>query len=274
MIIVEPTGTIIIGGPEAVARAQAAEAEEAPDTAELEYLSGRANAVQKHFESALGADDFMQRVEMALYAFGFTGDNSIGEGWWLASGADWAATRVELQQCPSSHTCPLPSFLPAMVNLCRDEVTVTLKHRIEEVFGSSFSTNGLGGVLTCGVTGMGAGFSHSPLCSSNKERYVFFSFPHISINSKGEVGPMSRPGRPGQSCACGALIKATNEIKSEGLTCNCKIPGGGWECVCQRSLLLCACWLDVVVGEHAASQIACCCSIFPGADCCFGTADT
>ena len=37
---------------------------------------------------------------------------------------------------------------------------------------------------------------------------------------------MSRPGRPGQSCACGALIKATNEIKSEGLTCNCKIPGG------------------------------------------------
>ena len=37
---------------------------------------------------------------------------------------------------------------------------------------------------------------------------------------------MSRPGRPGQSCACGALIKATNEIKSEGLTCNSKVPGG------------------------------------------------
>jgi hypothetical protein len=27
----------------------------------------------------MGADDFMQRVEMALFAFGFTGDNSIGE---------------------------------------------------------------------------------------------------------------------------------------------------------------------------------------------------
>ena len=66
-----------------------------------------------------------------------------------------------------------------MVNLCRDEVTVSLKHRIEQIFGSSFSTNGLGGVLTCGVTGLGAGFSHSPLCSSNKERYVFFSLPHI-----------------------------------------------------------------------------------------------
>ncbi|KAL4856957.1 hypothetical protein ACK3TF_002657 [Chlorella vulgaris] len=191
-IIVESDGTIIIGSPEAVARAQANSDNEeaAPESAETDYLAGRANAVQKHFEGSLGADDFMQRVEMALFAFGFTGDNSI-----------------------------------AMVNLCRDEVTLTLKHRIEDVFGSAFSTNGLGGALTCGVTGMGAGFSHSPLCSSNKERYVFFSFPHISINASGEVGPMSRPGRPGQSCACGALIKATNEIKSEGLTCNCKIPG-------------------------------------------------
>ena len=117
-----------------------------------------------------------------------------------------------------------------MVNLCRDEVTVTLKQRIEHVFGSSFSTNGLGGVLTCGVTGIGAGLSHSPLCgTTGKERYVFFSFPHISINASGEVGPMSRPGRPGQSCACGALIKSWNELRAEGLTCNCKIPGGAFE---------------------------------------------
>ncbi len=51
-----------------------------------------------------------------------------------------------------------------MVNLCRDEVTHVLKHKIDQVFGSSFSTHGLGGVLTCGVTGMGAGLSHSPVC--------------------------------------------------------------------------------------------------------------
>jgi hypothetical protein len=49
-----------------------------------------------------------------------------------------------------------------MTNLCRDEVTVLLKDKIESVFGSSFNTNGLGAVLTCGVTGMGAGLSHSP----------------------------------------------------------------------------------------------------------------
>ncbi|KAI7836363.1 hypothetical protein COHA_009756, partial [Chlorella ohadii] len=176
-IVVEKDGTIIIGAsnvPAPIANPR--------ETAEVEYLTARANKVQEQFASAMGADDFIQRVEMALYAFGFNGDNSI-----------------------------------AMVNLCRDEVTVTLKQRIEHVFGSSFSTNGLGGVLTCGVTGIGAGLSHSPLCESGKERYVFFSFPHISINASGEVGPMSRPGRPGQSCACGALIKSWNEIRSEGL---------------------------------------------------------
>ena len=67
------------------------------------------------------------RVEVALAGFGFTGDNSI-----------------------------------AMTNLCRDEVTSVLKDKIEAVFGSSFNTNGLGGVLTCGVIGMKAGLSHSP----------------------------------------------------------------------------------------------------------------
>lgn len=32
-----------------------------------------------------------------------------------------------------------------------------------QVFGSSFSTCGLGGVLTCGVSGVAAGLSHSPV---------------------------------------------------------------------------------------------------------------
>jgi len=41
--------------------------------------AGRTATIQKYFETAMGADDFIQRVEMALYAFGFTGENSIGE---------------------------------------------------------------------------------------------------------------------------------------------------------------------------------------------------
>lgn len=61
----------------------------------------------------------------------------------------------------------------AMSNLCRDEITASLKQRLDNVFGSSFNTNGLGGVLTCGVTGVKAGLSHSPISE------VTYAFPHL-----------------------------------------------------------------------------------------------
>uniref|UniRef100_A0A7S2VV11 Limiting CO2-inducible protein B/C beta carbonyic anhydrase domain-containing protein n=1 Tax=Chlamydomonas chlamydogama TaxID=225041 RepID=A0A7S2VV11_9CHLO len=153
-------------------------------------LNARHRDILKHFPSALGVDDFIARCEVVLSGYGFTGDNSI-----------------------------------AMTNLCRDEITLVLKDKIEAVFGSSFNTNGLGGVLTCGVTGMGAGLSHSPTSSSGRERYVFFSFPHIAIDSASSVGTITRPGRSGRSCACGALLKALGELKAEGYACNCKVPG-------------------------------------------------
>lgn len=63
-----------------------------------------------------------------------------------------------------------------MTNLCRDEVTAALKLKIEDIFGSSFNTNGLGGVLTCGVTGVKAGLSHSPLA---KVRHVLQAYPYL-----------------------------------------------------------------------------------------------
>jgi hypothetical protein len=62
--------------------------------------------------------------------------------------------------------------------------------------------------------------------ASGKERYVFFSFPHIGIDAEGVVGNISRPGRSSISCACGAVIKALGDIKRDGLTCSCKPAGG------------------------------------------------
>lgn len=59
-----------------------------------------------------------------------------------------------------------------MSNMCRDEITGILKTKLDIVFGSSFNTNGLGGVLTCGVTGVKAGLSHSPVSA------VSFRGPH------------------------------------------------------------------------------------------------
>jgi hypothetical protein len=151
----------------------------------------RLDMIRGFYPSAVGIDDFMCRVEIALSAYGFTSDNSI-----------------------------------AMTNLCRDEVTVVLKDKIESVFGASFNTNGLGAVLTCGATGIGAGLSHSPQCPDGRERYVFFSFPHIAIDATGAVGALYRPGRPGVSCACGAMAKCLGELKAEGVTPEtCKVPG-------------------------------------------------
>ena len=65
----------------------------------------------------------------------------------------------------------------------------------------------------CGA-GFKAGFSHAPT-NDGKERYVFFSFPHIAISSEGKLGAISRPGRSGDSSACGALIAALGQFQSD-----------------------------------------------------------
>jgi hypothetical protein len=54
--------------------------------------------ITEHFPSALGVDDYMARVEIALHTYGFTGHNTI-----------------------------------ACCNLCRDEATFTLKDKVEAV---------------------------------------------------------------------------------------------------------------------------------------------
>lgn len=153
------------------------------------YTVGRVKQVTDHFPSALGADDFIARVEVALHSYGFTGHNSI-----------------------------------SCINLCRDEATAPLKTKIETVYGNSFSISGLGAILTCGVTGIKAGLSHTPIVGG-KERYLFFSFPHIGIDAKGQVGNISRPGHPGASGACGALKALNAQFNQDGITSAVKPPG-------------------------------------------------
>ena len=46
---------------------------------ERAYLSQRAKHVTDHFPGALGVDDFLSRVEIALFDLGFSGENSIGK---------------------------------------------------------------------------------------------------------------------------------------------------------------------------------------------------
>mmetsp|Transcript_7991 Transcript_7991/g.22905 ORF Transcript_7991/g.22905 Transcript_7991/m.22905 type:complete len:1007 (-) Transcript_7991:160-3180(-) len=153
---------------------------------EVGYIPARMGAVQSHFPAAVGMDDFLFRVEMLLGGHGFYGNNSI-----------------------------------AVANMCCEGITCGLKYKIKQAFPLVFNINGLGGVITCGLTGIGAGLSHSPKSVGGKERYVFFSFPHIGINSRGEVDAVTRPWQPGAPpSACGALIAVLGELTAEGLKAN------------------------------------------------------
>eukprot|EP00241_Pyramimonas_parkeae_P023442 CAMPEP_0114300850 /NCGR_PEP_ID=MMETSP0059-20121206/13783_1 /TAXON_ID=36894 /ORGANISM="Pyramimonas parkeae, Strain CCMP726" /LENGTH=284 /DNA_ID=CAMNT_0001423529 /DNA_START=411 /DNA_END=1261 /DNA_ORIENTATION=- len=70
-------------------------------------------------------------------------------------------------------------------------------------------------MVFCGQTGFMAGLSHAPtldLGEDGLEKYVFIVGPHIAISSEGEVGAVERPGRPGLSGACGAIIAFNNEL--------------------------------------------------------------
>jgi len=114
-------------------------------------LKTRYSIIREHYPGALDMEEFMLRVEAAFYRYGFTQETSI-----------------------------------ALTAMCRDEACCPLQAEIESVFGDSFHTNGLGGVITCGATGLKAFMSHSPMrTKAHRERYIFFSFPHIAINANG-----------------------------------------------------------------------------------------
>lgn len=147
-------------------------------------------ALSRYFPNSITIDDYMARAEMLLSHIGFTGKNTI-----------------------------------AIMNVCRDESTNGLKQMVEQIYGASFTTTGLGGVLTCGQTGIGAGLSHSPV--ADKERYLFFSYPHIGVHPTAEngLGLVARKGRIDYGTACGALIKCMHDLKKEGIEVNKKQPG-------------------------------------------------
>ena len=55
---------------------------------------------------------------------------------------------------------------------------------------------------------------------------MFFSFPHIGVDTDGTVGKVKRPGREGNSAACGALVAALGELQGGGLE-PLLLPDGG-----------------------------------------------
>jgi len=59
-----------------------------------------------------------------------------------------------------------------------------------------------------------------------KERYIFFSFPHISIGAAGNIGAAGQQGQAGSSGGCDVLEAALIDMKRQGLSVSCTQPGG------------------------------------------------
>ena len=60
-------------------------------------------------------------------------------------------------------------------------------------------------------------FKPSHVQFANRERYIFFSFPHTAVDPDGEIGHLQRPGRVNVSYACGAIKLALTRFQSTGM---------------------------------------------------------
>jgi hypothetical protein len=82
--------------------------------AEVAYLTGRSRKVSAHFSTAMGIDDFLHRLEIALYAYGFHGDNSIGELWVDAYSFPCFVLLCFVQFLSNGCICGIPHILEFM----------------------------------------------------------------------------------------------------------------------------------------------------------------
>jgi hypothetical protein len=88
-----------------------------------------------------------------------------------------------------------------------------LRTALREIWGEAFNFASLGGFLTLGRTGFVALHSHAPT-GYDRRRHLYVCMPHIGIGTDGKLGACERPGLPGVSKACGALIAFHGELMS------------------------------------------------------------
>ncbi len=100
----------------------------------------------------------------------------------------------------------------ASVALCRDEITRPLFADVERVWGPAFSLAGLAGMVTAGRTGLAAAIHHAPV-EDGRRHFVIYAMAHIAIAANGTIGLVERPGIPGSSSACGALVAFRSELQ-------------------------------------------------------------
>lgn len=102
------------------------------------------------------------------------------------------------------------SALP-LIATCRDELAFALTAELQRAWGPAFDMAGLAGQLTLGRTGIAAARGHAPLIDGRRT-FVLFGLTHVGVDDEGTIGNCERPGVPGPSRTCGALMALHDEL--------------------------------------------------------------
>jgi len=101
-----------------------------------------------------------------------------------------------------------------MIATCRDELAFALTAELQRAWGGAFNMAGLAGLFTLGRTGVIAARGHAPLIDGRRT-FLVFGLAHIGVDDDGELGKVQRPGVPGKSHTCGALLALTDELRGD-----------------------------------------------------------
>jgi hypothetical protein len=102
------------------------------------------------------------------------------------------------------------SALP-LIATCRDELAFALTAELQRAWGAAFNMAGLAGLLSLGRTGIAAARSHAPLVAGRRA-FVLIGLTHVGVDEDGTIGRCERPGVPGPSKTCGALMAVHDSL--------------------------------------------------------------
>lgn len=108
------------------------------------------------------------------------------------------------QNALKEHGAHRGSVLP-LIATCRDELAFALTGELQRAWGPAFNMAGLAGLITLGRTGIAAARGHAPIVAGRRT-FVLFGLTHVGIDDAGVIGNCERPGVPGVSKTCGALM--------------------------------------------------------------------
>ena len=101
-----------------------------------------------------------------------------------------------------------------LIATCRDELAFALTAELQRAWGGAFNMAGLAGLFTLGRTGVIAARGHAPLIEGRRT-FVLFGLTHIGVGASGAIGECERPGVPGTTYACGALLAVGDALRSD-----------------------------------------------------------